>query len=92
MWRQVELVKFSLADHEGSQLVKKKGARLLCKHKDSTNQLKLLLLGAGLEAGPTNGTCKERPLCSADTGGEVQRGRAHLHSFVILEETKCSQT
>lgn len=51
-----------------------------------------MLLGAGLEAGAVNSTCKGRLLCSADTEGEVQRGTAHLHSFVIPEETECSQT
>lgn len=30
------------------------------------------------------------PLCTADIEGEVQRSRAHLHSFVIPQETKCS--
>lgn len=32
-------------------------------------------------------------LCEQQTQEEeVQRGRAHLHSVVILQETKCSQT
>lgn len=54
--------------------------------------LKLILQGAGLEAGPANGTCEADLLCTADIAGEVQKATAHLHSFVIPEETKCSQT
>ena len=34
---------------------------------------KLIPLGEGLEAGPSNGTCKAGCLCTADTGGEVKR-------------------
>lgn len=52
----------------------------------------LTLLRAGLHRGTANGTCEGGPLCSADTVREVQRGSAHLHSFVIPEETKCSES
>lgn len=39
-----------------------------------------------------NGTCEGGPLCSADTVREVQKRLTHLHSFVIPEETKCSES
>lgn len=62
---------------------KKRGLGFHVNTKAGPISFKLVLLGAGLEAGLANSTCRAGSLCMADTGGEVQRDTAHLHSFVI---------
>lgn len=79
VWRQVEELKFSLADHEGrvNEWKKKEaGAGFHVNTEGAPISSKLILLGAG----PANGTCKAGPLCIQQT----QKGKCKEAQLICI--------
>lgn len=91
-WKPVDEFKFSLVDHEGrASGLKKRRPGFHVNIEAEPISFKLILLGGGPQTGTANGTREAGLSVFAHTEGEVQRHTAHLHSFVIPQETKCSE-